>query len=260
MKQHLKLMLGLSLALSFTLQGCKKEETFEPEKKLETFSGKPNSSANVPNWETLSKVEIFPFGDGTQWKNLIPWDGFTIQMAQVQLREGYAVGYAVAVIGGTPENPTGEVGTLLGADTPGGQAASRIFAYTRVNCSQPTVQKITSTWTTMTFQGKDDAGETFTLFGNQFQQSNSWFVATDKPEDKYDVAEKYFDRSVNPAIQKVKITRIGFQGFGWCTTQEKLVTFKLAALKDSQGVIHYYIAHPNYQEPAILPPPSEWID
>ncbi|KRT15633.1 hypothetical protein ASU31_13280 [Pedobacter ginsenosidimutans] len=260
MKKHLSLMLGLALSATFTFYGCKKDSIIEPEKELETFSGKPNASANVPNWESYAKSELFPYGDGTQWKTLIPWDGFTIQMAHVQLREGYAVGYAVAVIGGTPEYPTGEVGTLLGSD-PGNssESASRIFAYTRIDCGSPTVQKITSTWSSMTFNGKDDAGETFTVFLNQFQQTNSWLV--DHPEDKFDVAEKYYDRTFNPAIQKVKITRIGFQGFGHCTLgPPKLVTFKLAALKDSQGVIHYYIAHPNFKEPSITPPPSEWIE
>ncbi|RDC57464.1 hypothetical protein DU508_09960 [Pedobacter chinensis] len=237
-------MLGLAMVATVTLSGCKKNEPIEKEKDFQTFAGKPNSSANAPSWEAYAKSEIFPYGDGTQWKTAIPWDGQTIYMSNVQLRNGYASGYAVAVITGTPELPTGEVGNLVAGDNPG-DGPSRIFGYTRRSCNPPTIYKTTSTWTNYNMIGKDNAGDTFTAYGSQFQQTNEWNIAIDNP-DGFDIAERFFDN-----IHKVKITRVLFYGLGNCQTNPKLVTFKLAALKDSQGVIHFYIAHPNYQESRI---------
>ncbi|TBO41629.1 hypothetical protein [Pedobacter kyonggii] len=245
MKTHLKFMLGFILAGSITFQGCKKEEIVEPEKELETFSGKPNLSANVPNWESYAKSELFPYGDGTQWKTLIPWDGQTFYMSNIHLRAGYAYGTAVAVITGTPESPTGEIGNLVTGES--WEGPTRMFGYTKRSCNPPVINKLTSTWTNYSMTGKDNAGDTFTAFGSQFQQTNDWNLPIDNSAS-VDLGERFFDGS----IQKVKITRVLFYGLGNCSFTPQLVTFKLAAVKDSQGVIHYYIAHPNFQEPKII--------
>lgn len=222
-------------SISVIILSCKKNITTQEEQPLllklpKTISSMPIGEQQFPITEiTLDTVSGY-------WKNGPLVDGAILTLSDVQLRDGYAYAKLQLVdFGG------GDYGRIVKGMPDGFDSGPfRSFAYDRSTC---TITKSVSSrnWTSYVFTGKDQAGNTMVIVRDTLQAAYSTI-----PEfvDEFDIGE------VEKSTNTYKSTRISY---AMNCSKSKTIPFKIVATKDSQGVIHYFVANINYKEERIDP-------